>query len=47
MISGLFENATYKLFVFKSYIYISMYKQDLALNNLGWYAMEHNQPELS
>ena len=34
MSSGLFKNVTYKLLVYKSYIFdICMYKQDLALNN--------------
>ena len=43
MSSGSFKNVTYKLFVYKLYIfniyiyiYIYIYKQDLALNDLQW-----------
>ena len=32
--SGLFKSVTSELLVYKSYIYIFTYKQDLALNSL-------------
>ena len=46
MSSGLFKNNfTYKLFIYKSYIFnMTMYKEDLALNNLQRLICHEIQP---